>query len=42
MKKLLIIAFSLAASTLFAQDMSYSMPGKNILPGNAKSGKNSI
>jgi hypothetical protein len=30
MKELIIFAFCLAGSTLFAQDMSYSKAGKNI------------
>ncbi len=39
MKKLLIIALALACSTLYAQDMSYSLPGKTIyqeMPNPAK------
>jgi hypothetical protein len=39
MKRLLIITLALAASTLYAQDMSYSLPGKNIyqeMPNPAK------
>ena len=39
MKKLLIIALALAGSTLYAQDMSYSLPGKDLyqeMPNPAK------
>jgi hypothetical protein len=32
MKKLLIIALALAGSTLYAQDRSYSLPGRSIYP----------